>query len=94
MPSSPAWVVILLALGCATAPDNLDAHDPGDRCIDTCPEGMTCAGTTRMRAPKRLYLGHCELLPGRCASDPDCGLGQQCVRTSARIGLCAPTPHL
>jgi hypothetical protein len=93
MAASTTWVAFLVALGCATPHDNLDARDPGDRCLETCPEGMRCAGTTRMKVPKRTYPGRCELLPGRCASDPDCGRGRQCVRTTERIGLCAPSPR-
>ena len=92
MSAGATWVAFLLAIGCATAHDDLDANNPGDACVDACPEGMKCAGTTHMKAPKRTYPGRCELLPGRCASDPDCGRGNQCVRTTERLGLCAPSP--
>jgi hypothetical protein len=86
--------IFVFALGCATAPDRLDAHNPGDRCIETCPEGMRCEGTTTMKAPKKTYPGRCVLLAGRCATDPDCARGERCVRSSERLGLCAPSSSL
>lgn len=85
---------LCLLLACATGPDKLDPHNPGDNCIDTCPEGMACTGTTHYRAPKRTYPGRCELQPGRCATDADCPRSARCVRTSDRIGLCAEAPQL
>lgn len=85
---------LCLLLACATAPDKLDPQVPGDHCIDTCPEGMACTGTTGTRAPRRTYPGRCELQPGRCATDADCARSARCVRPSNRIGLCAEAPQL
>jgi hypothetical protein len=83
-----------LWLACATEHDTLGARNPGDHCIDTCPEGMACTGTTYMRAPKKTYPGRCELLPGRCTADGDCRRSARCVRTGDAIGLCAEAPQL
>lgn len=48
------WMCALcLLLACATGPDKLDPHTPGDDCIDTCPEGMICTGTSGIRWPKK-----------------------------------------
>jgi hypothetical protein len=92
---SAGWLgLVFMALGCASTQDPPGARSPGDPCLESCPEGMICSGTTHMKFPKRTYPGHCDLLPGRCAVDKDCGRGQQCVRTTARIGLCAPSPRL
>jgi len=92
--SAGALGVVLLALGCASAHDAAGTRDPGDPCIESCPEGMMCRGTTHMKFPAHTYPGHCELLRGRCAVDADCGRGQQCVRTTVTIGLCAPSARL
>ena len=87
-------VAFCLLLACATEHDYLEARNPGDRCIDTCPEGMACTGTGHMRAPKKTYPGRCELLPGRCATDTDCRRSARCVRTTDAFGLCAEAPQL
>jgi hypothetical protein len=88
------WLVALYLLaGCATASDTLDAHNPGDPCIDTCPEGLVCTGTMYTRR-KMTYPGHCELKPGRCGASSDCARSQRCVRTSEQLGLCAEAPQL
>src|ERR1022692_2903663 len=80
---------LCLLLGCATGPDRLDPQGPGDRCLDSCPEGMICTGTTHYRAPKKTFPGQCELLAGRCATDADCRRSARCVRSTDAIGLCA-----
>jgi hypothetical protein len=67
---------------------------PGDRCADECPDGMACFGTERLKSGKVTRPGRCDLVAGRCVVDGDCGRGQQCVRTSENIGLCAPSPRL
>ena len=90
--------VLALALGfsCATGTDKLvlDPHEPGDGCIDDCPDGMVCTGTMHQKLAPTIRPGRCELGPGRCASDSDCGRAEQCVRTSERPGLCGPAPRL
>lgn len=89
------WVLALTLLaGCATESDTLNARNPGDNCVDTCPEGLVCTGTTYYRAPKKTYPGRCELAPGRCAASTDCSRSQRCVRTSERLGLCAEAPQI
>jgi len=91
---APWLFAIGLFCACVTGPDKLDPHSPGDHCLDTCPEGMVCTGTTATKAPKKTYPGRCELQPGRCATDTDCRRSARCVRTSDRIGLCAEAPQL
>jgi hypothetical protein len=97
------WMCALcLLLACATGPEKvnpqpnkLDPHNPGDNCIDTCPEGMICTGTSGIRWPKKkVFPGRCELKPGRCAGDVDCHRSARCVRTSDDLGLCAEAPQL
>jgi len=78
---------------CAPSPA-LTPRRPGDRCADACPDGLACFGTERLRSGKVTRPGHCDLLAGRCVLDGDCERGQQCVRTSESIGLCAPSPRL
>ncbi|HEX3902403.1 MAG TPA: hypothetical protein VH853_06095 [Polyangia bacterium] len=88
-------LALCLLLGCATTgSDRLDPHNPGERCIDSCPEGMLCTGTSVYRAPKKTFPGQCQLRPGRCATDSDCSRSQRCVRTSNQLGLCAEAPQL
>ncbi len=87
-------VCVLVAMACATGPDKMDPHNPGDHCVDSCPEGMLCTGTTYWRAPRKTYPGRCELVPGRCATDADCNRSARCVRTSDQIGLCAEAPQI
>jgi hypothetical protein len=82
----------LLLLACAGERDTLGARNPGDRCIDTCPEGMACTGTSNFH--HKPMPGSCELLPGRCVVDDNCGRSQRCVRTGAAVGLCAEAPRL
>jgi hypothetical protein len=89
-----ALLGLCLILACATGPDKLDPQNPGDHCLETCPEGMVCTGTVSYRAPKRTYPGRCELQRGRCGTDADCPRSARCVRTSDRIGLCAEAPQL
>ena len=83
-----------LSVACATGPDKYDPHNPGDQCVDSCPEGMTCTGVNHSRRRADPYPGRCELAPGRCATDADCARSARCVRTSERIGLCAEAPQL
>ena len=83
-----------LLFACATESDKLAPHNPGDQCLDSCPEGMACTGITYSKSPRRTHPGRCELQPGRCATDADCNRSARCVRTSDRIGLCAEAPQL
>jgi len=85
---------LCLLLACATGPDKLDPQNPGDPCVDSCPEGMLCTGTGYSKSPRRTLPGKCELRPGRCATDADCTRSQRCVRTSNELGLCAEAPQL
>jgi hypothetical protein len=84
---------LALLLACATEPDKLAPQNPGDHCLEACPEGMACTGTTVGKA-KKTMPGRCELLPGRCATDADCRRSARCVRTSDRMGLCAEAPQI
>lgn len=86
-------VALLLLAGCATQPDGWDARHPGDRCADTCPEGMACTGTAYRRRGHP-PLGRCELLEGRCMTGADCRRSQRCVRTGDAVGLCADAPQI
>jgi hypothetical protein len=92
----PGGVVLVLAvaLACATAGFKLDPQAPGDRCIDDCPDGLVCTGTLHQKLAPTVRPGRCELAPGRCDSDSDCGRAEQCVRTSERPGLCGPAPRI
>jgi hypothetical protein len=85
-------VALCLLLGCATEHDTLGARNPGDHCIDTCPEGMACTGTSYFH--HKPVPGRCELRFGRCVADGDCQRSQRCVRTSDAVGLCAEAPKL
>ena len=89
-----AMLGFCLLIACAAERDTLNARNPGDRCLDTCPEGMICTGTSHYRAPKRTFPGQCELLAGRCATDADCRRSARCVRSTDAIGLCAEAPQL
>jgi hypothetical protein len=82
----------LALVACAGERDTLGARNPGDRCIDTCPAGMACTGTSNFH--HKPTPGRCELLPGRCMSDDDCRRSQRCARTSAAVGLCGEAPRL
>jgi hypothetical protein len=42
----PPLLGVCLLLACATEADRLDPHNPGDHCLDSCPEGMACTGIT------------------------------------------------
>src|SRR3569833_1387045 len=39
-------ICLCLLFACATEPDKLDPHNPGDHCLEACPEGMACTGIT------------------------------------------------
>jgi hypothetical protein len=88
------WLGVALLAACATGPDKYDPHNPGDHCLDSCPEGMACTGVTYSRRRTEPYPGRCELQPGRCADSADCARSARCVRTSDRMGLCAEAPQL
>ena len=90
-----AVVVLCLLIACATAPDKYDPHNPGDHCLDACPDGLVCTGVTYSRTSRESpFPGRCELQLGRCATDADCRRSARCVRTSERMGLCAEAPQL
>lgn len=84
----------IAALAACVPPPALTPRMPGDRCADECPDGLACFGTERLKSGKVTRAGRCDLVPGRCVVDGDCARGQQCVRTSERIGLCAPSARL
>ena len=77
-------VVLAAAIGCAS--QRIDPHTPGDRCLYSCPDGMTCAGTTFQRA--RANPGRCELVPNRCLVSADCRSREACIRPGQEIGVC------
>ena len=90
-----AVVVLCLFIGCATAPDKYDPRNPGDHCLNACPDGLVCTGVTYSRTSRESpFPGRCELQPGRCATNADCRRSARCVRTSERMGLCAEAPQL
>ncbi len=84
---------LLLLAGCATHADPWGARNPGDRCAETCPEGMTCTGNTYRRRGHP-QPGRCELAAGRCMADADCRRSQRCVRTGEAVGICAEAPQI
>jgi hypothetical protein len=79
-------VALATLLGCAS--QQIDPHNPGDRCLYTCPDGMACAGTTFQRA--RANPGRCELAPERCLATTDCRAHEDCVRAGEATGVCRP----
>lgn len=86
-----------LGLACATTTpqvDTLNARSPGDRCFDTCPDGMTCRGTDMARGGHWKHPGWCDLQPGRCVVDGDCRRSERCFRPSEQTGLCTAAPQL
>jgi len=80
----------LLALGCGPAPYAVEPQNPGDHCLVSCPEGLTCERPPPPKSGDRRRPGKCQLEPGRCGTSADCPAGGQCIRTSGRLGLCAP----
>jgi hypothetical protein len=89
-----AGLACVLALACAEEPDTLNARNPGDRCYDICPDGMTCRGTVYEKSPRRRRPGSCDLQPGRCVTDADCRRSERCFRPSEQTGLCTAAPQL
>lgn len=80
------WLwVLALAIGCAA--ERLDPHAPGDRCLYSCPDGMSCAGTTFPRG--RANPGRCELAPSRCMVTADCRARERCLRPGQAVGVCS-----
>ena len=87
MTSTRRWfVVVAIAVGCAS--ERLDPHTPGDRCLYSCPDGMTCAGTTFPRG--HANPGRCQLAPNRCMVTADCRPRERCSRPGPGIGVCDP----
>jgi hypothetical protein len=66
----------------------VDPHVPGDRCVYTCPDGMTCVGTTLVR--RRANPGACQLTQNRCMAITDCRPREVCIRPSPAVGQCHP----
>ena len=89
------WALGLLAvaaiLGCASQ-QPVDPHAPGDRCLYSCPDGMTCVGTTYQRG--RATPGQCQLAKNRCQVDGDCRARERCSRAGANTGVCQPVAGL
>ena len=78
------WFMILL--GCAA--QRVDPHAPNDRCLYTCPDGMTCAGTTFTKG--RSNPGQCQLVVNRCMTSDDCHPRESCLRAGDAVGVCKP----
>jgi hypothetical protein len=85
MGATRVWL-LALAIGCAE--QRVDPHTPGDRCLYTCPDGMTCVGTTYSRS--RAHPGACQLAPSRCMAAADCRPRERCIRPGPAVGLCSP----
>src|SRR3569623_2978214 len=84
-------VLALMAfLGCAS--QQIDPHTPGERCLYSCPDGMTCLGTVVARG--RALPGQCQLRSHRCQGDGDCRGSERCARPGAAIGVCTPRAGL
>ena len=79
-------IALATALGCAS--QRIDPHSPGDRCLYSCPEGMSCAGT--LFGQGRTTPGRCQLTHGRCMVTADCRPREQCVRAGQTVGVCRP----
>ena len=85
------WFVIAgCAIGCAS--ERLDQRAPTDRCLYSCPDGMTCAGTVFLRG--HTNPGRCELSPNRCLITADCRPREHCNRPGTGIGVCEPSSLL
>ena len=83
--SMPFWLaVVAMTIGCAS--QRVDPHTPGDRCLYSCPDGMTCAGTTFPRG--HANPGRCQLVPNRCMTADDCRPRERCIRPGEAIGVC------
>lgn len=79
------WLALLgLASGCAS--QKVDPHTVGDHCLYTCPDGLTCLGTTFPRGTAK--PGRCELRAERCLASADCRSGEHCVRPGDVVGVC------
>jgi len=87
MAATRVWLIALaIAIGCAA--QQVDPHTPGDRCLYSCPDGMTCVGTTFARS--RANPGICQLVQSRCMATTDCRPRERCVRPGASVGVCNP----
>ncbi|HEX3904044.1 MAG TPA: hypothetical protein VH853_14485 [Polyangia bacterium] len=78
--------VLAMTSGCAA--QRVDPRLPGDRCLYSCPDGMTCTGTTYARG--HANPGQCQLVPHRCLVGADCRPREQCVRPGEAVGVCNP----
>ena len=87
MPKVPGLLILLAALGCASQRVD-DPHTPGDRCLYSCPDGMSCVGTTFSRG--HANPGLCQLVPNRCTVTADCRSRERCLRSGQEIGVCRP----
>ncbi len=87
MNSARRWlIVVAIVMGCAS--ERLDPHTPGDRCLYSCPDGMTCVGTTFPRG--HATPGRCQLAPNRCVVTADCRPREHCTRPGTGVGVCDP----
>ncbi|HEY5452825.1 MAG TPA: hypothetical protein VIQ54_28925 [Polyangia bacterium] len=81
------WLIVF-ATATACAEQRLDPHVPGDRCLQLCPDGMVCVGTTYTRA--RAHPGVCQLARNRCMVTEDCRPRERCIRPGRDPGVCHP----
>jgi len=88
MANAAVWSVLGLAalLGGGCASQRIDPHTAGDRCLYSCPEGLTCVGTTYGRG--RALPGQCQVTAGRCLADRDCHARERCARSGEATGVC------
>jgi len=84
-----AWLVVALVTASACAVQKVDPHVPGDRCLYTCPDGMTCVGTTYRRG-RAAIPGACQLTPNRCVATTDRRPRERCIRPGRDVGVCRP----
>jgi hypothetical protein len=82
-----AFAVALFS-GCAA--ETFAPRNPGDSCLDVCPEGMHCRKSAAASKANGMAAGQCELDAGRCLTDVDCNNHvARCAGASAsNVGYC------
>lgn len=86
--------ILPVSFGCAqsSVPTGARPTRPLVDCLQTCPEGYRCVNRGNRRS---LHInGWCQLVEGRCNMASDCGRAEQCLRSSEKPGLCAPSGKL
>jgi hypothetical protein len=81
------WLAVLV-MGWGCAAQRVDPHSLNDQCLYSCPDGLTCAGTTFPRG--HANPGRCQLVQGRCVVTADCRAHERCIRPGEAVGVCHP----